>query len=48
MFIAPFDSSSSTTDRSQFLKVFHNVRTHMEIPHPPGQEEYAQKADGKA
>lgn len=25
----------------QFLKVFHNVRTHLGMPHPPGQEEYA-------
>ncbi|GMK55157.1 hypothetical protein CspeluHIS016_0202130 [Cutaneotrichosporon spelunceum] len=27
--------------RSKFLKVFYNVRTKFDIPHPPGQEEYA-------
>ncbi|WVO24530.1 uncharacterized protein IAS62_005898 [Cryptococcus decagattii] len=27
--------------RTKFLKVFYNVRTKMDITHPPGQEEYA-------
>ncbi|ODN77999.1 hypothetical protein L202_05088 [Cryptococcus amylolentus CBS 6039] len=27
--------------RTKFLKVFHNVRSKLDIPHPPGQEEYA-------
>ncbi|WWC66153.1 uncharacterized protein I206_100054 [Kwoniella pini CBS 10737] len=27
--------------RTKFLKVFYNVRTKMDIPHPEGQEEYA-------
>ena len=41
--------SSSLVDKGQysfqFLKVFHNVRTHLGMPHPPGQEEYAASKD---
>ena len=33
--------------RSKFLKVFYNVRTKFDMPHPPGQEEYAPGAGGK-
>lgn len=33
--------------RSKFLKVFYNVRTKYDIPHPPGQEEYAPGVGGK-
>ncbi|EIW72378.1 hypothetical protein TREMEDRAFT_36653 [Tremella mesenterica DSM 1558] len=30
--------------RTKFLKVFYNVREHENMPHPPGQEEYAPSA----
>ncbi|WVQ82498.1 hypothetical protein IAT38_004627 [Cryptococcus sp. DSM 104549] len=33
--------------RTKFLKVFYNVRTKMDIPHPAGQEEYAPGAGSK-
>ncbi|KAK8866154.1 hypothetical protein IAR55_001305 [Kwoniella newhampshirensis] len=33
--------------RTKFLKVFYNVRTKMDMPHPAGQEEYAPGASGK-
>jgi hypothetical protein len=31
----------------QFLKVFYNVREKMDIPHPPGSEQYAPGKDDK-
>ncbi|WWC58839.1 uncharacterized protein I303_101383 [Kwoniella dejecticola CBS 10117] len=33
--------------RTKFLKVFYNVRTKLDIPHPEGQEEYAPGAKDK-
>ncbi|WVQ61940.1 uncharacterized protein L199_000073 [Kwoniella botswanensis] len=33
--------------RTKFLKVFYNVRTKMDLPHPEGQEEYAPGAKDK-
>lgn len=33
--------------RSKFLKVFYNVRTKFDMPHPPGQEEYAPAKEDK-
>ncbi|WVR06092.1 hypothetical protein IAU60_003120 [Kwoniella sp. DSM 27419] len=33
--------------RTKFLKVFYNVRIKLNMPHPPGQEEYAPGAVGK-
>lgn len=38
---SPSIDQFQTDDSVQFLKVFYNVRTKMDITHPPGQEEYA-------